>query len=95
MSAGMEAYLKRTAALKTQMLSPEDSKKLTAFESTGHYDSPEYAVFIRDKLYPQMLCRTKPWPNAVDRALEHMNRKIYIQMQGKSEFVLAQYEDNN
>jgi proline iminopeptidase len=89
MTAGTKAYLKRTAALKEQMLSPEDLAKLNALEAAGSYDSPEYTSLMTDKLYPQMLCRTKPWPNAVDRAFQHLNEKIYVQMQGKSEFVVT------
>jgi proline iminopeptidase len=89
MAAGTKAYLKRTAALKEQMLSPADLAKLNALEAKGEYDLPEYTSIMNDKLYPQMLCRTKPWPNAVDRAQQHMNEKIYVQMQGKSEFVVT------
>ncbi len=89
MSAGTKAYLKRTQELKVQMLSPEDLARLTALENAGDYDSPEYVAIVKGKLYHQMLCRTKPWPNAVDRAHQHMNVKIYEQMQGKSEFVVT------
>ena len=36
-----------------------------------------------------MLCRTHPWPEPVSRAFRHLNEKIYVQMQGKSEFLVT------
>jgi proline iminopeptidase len=89
MTAGTRAYLKRTAALKEQMLSLADRAQLDELETRQDYDSPEYTALMMDKLYPQVICRTKPWPNAVDRAFQHMNEEIYNQMQGKSEFVVT------
>jgi proline iminopeptidase len=89
MAASTASYLKRTATLKEQMLSSEDLARLNALEAAGDYDNPEYEAMMMNKLYPQMICRTKPWPNAVDRAFSHLNEKIYVQMQGKSEFVVT------
>jgi len=89
MTAGTTAYLKRTAALKEQMLSPADLARLNELEARQEYDSPEYTALMMEKLYPQMICRTKPWPNAVDRAFQHANEVIYNHMQGKSEFVVT------
>jgi proline iminopeptidase len=87
MTASTKDMMRRTAELKVQMLSPEDLAKLTAMENAGDYDSPEYVAIVKGKLYHQVLCRTKPWPNAVERAHQHMNEKIYVQMWGKSEFI--------
>lgn len=89
MAAGTRAYLKRTAALKEQMLSPVDRARLDELGARQEYDSPEYTALMMEKLYPQMLCRIKPWPNAVDRAFQHANEVIYNHMQGKSEFVVT------
>jgi proline iminopeptidase len=86
MTASAQDVMRRTGKLKAQMLSQEDITKLNKLENAGSYDSPEYVAIVEGKLYHQMLCRTKPWPNAVDRALQHMNEQIYSQMWGKSEF---------
>ena len=88
MTAGTQAYLKRTAALK-QLLSPESLAKLTALEAKEDYDNPEYERLMMEELYPKMICRTKPWPEPADRAFRHANQKIYVQMQGKSEFLVT------
>lgn len=89
MTAGIQAYLKRTAALKVQLLPPASLARLQALEARADYDSPEYEKIMMDELYPQMICRLKPWPEPVTRALRHANMKIYVQMQGKSEFLVT------
>jgi proline iminopeptidase len=89
MVAGTKAYLKRTAALKVQMLPPASLARLQALDARQDYDSPEYEKIMMDELYPQMICRLKPWPEPVTRAFRHSNQKIYVQMQGKSEFLVT------
>jgi len=88
MTAGTQSYLKRTAALK-QLLSPEKLAQLTTLEAKEDYDNPEYERLMMEELYPKMICRIKPWPEPVDRAFRHANQKIYVQMQGKSEFLVT------
>ena len=88
MSAGVQSALKRSAAIKLQL--PHDTlARLDALEAKQAYDSPEYQKIMMEDLYPKMLCRTKPWPEPVMRALRHANDKIYNFMQGKSEFVVT------
>jgi proline iminopeptidase len=86
MTAGTQAYLKRTAALKAQLLSAELLKEFNTLVAAKDYDNPAYIRIVMENLYPQMLCRLKPWPEPVSRAFRHANEKIYNQMQGKSEF---------
>ncbi len=83
MTAGIQSYLKRTAALKLQLLSPGSLARLTTLEAKEDYDSPEYEKIMMEELYPQMICRLQPWPEPVMRAFRHANLKIYNQMQGK------------
>jgi proline iminopeptidase len=89
MTAGTQAYLKRTAALKEGLLSPDKLAQLNALEAKQDYDNPAYDKIMMEDLYPKMLCRTQPWPEPLTRALSRMNQKIYNQMQGKSEFVVT------
>jgi proline iminopeptidase len=88
MTAGTKAYLKRTAALKLQ-LPPSTLARLNALEAKQDYDSPEYEKIMMEDLYPKMICRTHPWPESVNRAFRHANQTIYVQMQGKSEFLVT------
>src|SRR6202790_4302847 len=67
MTAGTQAYLKRTAALKLQL--PTDTlARLTVLDARQDYDSPEYQKIMMDDLYPKMICRIQPWPEPVTRA---------------------------
>jgi proline iminopeptidase len=88
MTAGIKAYLKHAEALKG-LLPPASRKRLDALEAKQDYDSPEYQSIMMDEVYPQMICRTRPWPDSVTRAFRHANEKIYVQMQGKSEFLVT------
>ncbi|MCU1251659.1 MAG: fpaP [Edaphobacter sp.] len=89
MTAGTHSYLKRTAALKQNLLSPEKFAQLNALEAKQDYDNPAYEKIMMEDLYPQMICRTHPWPEPLTRAFRHLNDKIYNQMQGKSEFLVT------
>jgi proline iminopeptidase len=88
MTAGTQAYLKRTASIK-QQLPPETLARLNALEATQDYDNPEYDKIMMEDLYPKMICRIQPWPEPLSRAFRLANQKIYNQMQGKSEFVVT------
>ncbi len=88
MTAGTQAYLKRTAFLKNQLPAPTLAR-LLPLESREDYDSPEYQKIMMDDLYPRVICRIKPWPEPVSRAFRHANDRIYHFMQGKSEFLVT------
>lgn len=88
MTAGMKAYLKRTASIKLQ-LPPDKLAQLTALEAKEDYDSPAYQKIMMEDLYPKMICRIQPWPEPITRAFRHSNQTIYNVMQGKSEFLVT------
>ena len=50
---------------------------------------PTITASSKGILYPQMICRTVPWPEPVTRSIGKFNLKIYEQMQGKSEFLVT------
>jgi proline iminopeptidase len=86
MSAGIQSALKRSASLKKQLLTAEQAARLDALAAANDYENPDYEKIVTEHLYPNMLCRTHPWPEPVSRAFRLANQKIYNQMQGKSEF---------
>jgi proline iminopeptidase len=88
MAAGIEAFLKSISWWKLQ-LQPATRARLQELEAKQDYDSPDYERIMMEEVYPRMICRIKPWPNSVDRAFRHANEKIYVQMQGKSEFLVT------
>jgi proline iminopeptidase len=87
MSAGIRSVLKHLDVIKHQLPAPVLAK-LVALEARGAYDAPEYEEIMMTHLYPKVICRIQPWPEAVTRAFTRANQKIYNRMQGKSEFVI-------
>ncbi|MBB5056716.1 proline iminopeptidase [Granulicella aggregans] len=88
MTAGIQAYLGRLDYLKG-LLGPESRERLEILDAARDYDNPEYERIMMEELYPQVICRTKPWPEPVTRAFREANLAIYNEMQGKSEFVVT------
>ncbi len=88
MTAGIQAYLARLDHLKS-LLSDTSRAELDRLEAAEDYDAPEYQRIMMEELYPQTICRTKPWPEPVTRAFRDANLAIYNEMQGKSEFVVT------
>jgi proline iminopeptidase len=88
MTASIDSLLRHLAKIK-QQLPAATQAKLAALEAREAYDSPEYEQIMMEELYPQVVCRTAPWPDAVNRAFRRVNPKVYNQMQGKSEFVVT------
>ena len=88
MSAGIQSFLKRINWWKGQL--PADVQaRLQKLDAMQDYDSPDYQNLMMEEVYPRMICRNKPWPEPVTRAFRHANEKLYVQMQGKSEFLVT------
>ncbi len=88
MAASADSFLKHVVKYK-KLLSEDKAKRLDRIEASGNYDDPDYGQIMMEDLYPVMLCRTKPWPEPLTRAMRHANYKIYELMQGKSEFLVT------
>jgi proline iminopeptidase len=88
MTAGIQAYLGRLDYLKG-LLGAESRAELERLEAAEDYDNPEYQRIMMEELYPQCICRTKPWPEPVTRAFRDASLNVYNEMQGKSEFVVT------
>jgi proline iminopeptidase len=53
-------------------------------EAAKDYENPAYTRIVMEELYPQMICRLKPWPESLTRAFRLGNEKIYNQMQARA-----------
>jgi proline iminopeptidase len=87
MTAGIQSVLRHLETIKKQ-LPATVLAQLEDLEARGAYDTPAYEEIMMTYLYPQVICRIQPWPEAVVRAFGRVNKQIYNQMQGKSEFVI-------
>ncbi|TWI65405.1 proline iminopeptidase [Pseudoduganella lurida] len=88
MTAGIGSLLRHLGTIRRQ-LPPATLARLEALERADGYDTPEYQAIMMEQLYPKIICRTVPWPDAVNRAFAHANLQIYNAMQGKNEFVFT------
>ena len=88
MSASVESFLKCADKWK-KTLSPELLAACEKIEAEEDWENPQYEKIMMEELYPKMCCRIQPWPEPWTRALRHVNMKIYVHMQGYSEFVVT------
>jgi len=61
--------------------------EIMRLESAKRYDEPRYMELLIPNFYMQHVLRVPPeqWPEPVNRALAHLNKKVYVLMQGPSE----------
>jgi len=61
--------------------------EILKLEAAKQYEDPRYMELLTPNFYTQHLLRMPPeqWPDPVNRAFAHLNRKVYIPMQGPSE----------
>ena len=61
--------------------------EILKLEAAKQYEDPRYMELLIPNFYTQHLLRMPPeqWPDPVNRAFAHLNKKVYIPMQGPSE----------
>jgi len=66
-------------------------KKIEQFEAEGKTDDPQYMGLLMPNWYTVHILRmpVDQWPNPVNRAIQYLNPKIYVLMQGPSEMGLS------
>jgi proline iminopeptidase len=69
-----------------KQMEPAVVSEIKAIEARGEYESPRYMEILIPNFYQAHVCRLTEWPDAVNRSLNRINRKIYVLMQGPSEF---------
>lgn len=68
---------------------PKILDTIIQIEKAKDFSNPKYMELLIPNFYNFHLCRTLPWPNAVDRAFAHTNPNVYVLMQGPSEFRIS------
>lgn len=76
-------------AKKTLMpaMKPEVLAEILRLEAAKDYDNPRYEELLVSNYYVHHILRMPPtqWPDPVTRTFAHLNKKIYVPMQGPSE----------
>jgi proline iminopeptidase len=76
--------------LRPQM-DPQAVAEIERLEAAGKTDDPRYMALLIPEFYEKHILRMPyaEWPDPVVRAFAHLNQKIYVPMQGPSEFRLS------
>jgi proline iminopeptidase len=87
-TAAVLSPVKHVAELRAAL--PEGVRAiLDKYEKAGQFDASEYQKIMMDQVYTRHLCRLKPWPEPVERALRNINAKVYTYMFGPNEWVVT------
>ncbi len=89
MMSSCPAYGKYAEEVLAKQMDPKVLDSVRAIEARGDFANPKYMELLIPNFYNQHVCRLNPWPDALNRALPHMNGEIYTIMQGPSEFGVA------
>lgn len=86
--ASLPAYDRYADEVLAKRLDPEALKEIRALEAAEDYDNPRYEELLMQEHYTRHVLRMplEQWPEPVQRSFDHLNRDLYLHMQGPSEF---------
>jgi len=88
MMASAKAYEKYAKEVLGPQMPPEVFKEIMDLEAKEDFSNPRYTELVTQYYYTEHILHQplEEWPEFVNRAFLHLNQKIYIYMQGHSEF---------
>ncbi len=87
MMASFPAYNEYAETVLMPAMDQTVLAEIKAYEKAKEYADPRYMELLVEHHYVEHFLRMPPaeWPDPVNRAFKHMNRNVYIPMQGPSE----------
>ncbi|MFL5440367.1 MAG: proline iminopeptidase-family hydrolase [Myxococcales bacterium] len=87
MMASIPAYNEYARTVLMPHMDQKALAEILALEKKGDFENPRYEELLIPNFYEQHILRmpAEQWPDPVVRAFAHLNRKIYVPMQGPSE----------
>jgi proline iminopeptidase len=87
MMSSVPAYNEYAKKTLMPAMNPDVLKEVLRIEEAKDFDNPRYMELLMPNFYAKHLLRMPPdqWPDPVNRSFAHMNKKIYVPMQGPSE----------
>ena len=98
MMASIPAYNEYARTVLMPQMDEKALAEILALEKKGDFENPRYEELLLPNFYEQHILRmpAAQWPDPVVRAFAHLNKKIYVPMQGPSELgasgVLEQWD---
>ena len=91
MMASIPAYNEYAQKVLMAQMDPVALKILRQIEADKKYDDPRYQQLLIPNFYAKHILRmpVEYWPDPVNRAFAHLNKSIYVPMQGPSEMGLS------
>jgi proline iminopeptidase len=79
------------ADVLAKTMDPAVVKEVKDLEAKGEFESPRYMELLIPHFYEKHVLRRPAgeWPDAVNRGFARLNKKVYVLMQGPSEFGLS------
>jgi proline iminopeptidase len=87
MMSSIPAYNEYAKTSLMPAMDPKVLAEILRLEAAKQYDDPRYMELLIPNFYTQHLLRMPPeqWPEPVTRTFAHLNKKVYLPMQGPSE----------
>ena len=87
MMASIPAYNEYAETVLMPTMDQTVLAEIKEYEKTGDYENPRYMELIFEHHYVEHFLRMPltEWPDPVNRAFKHLNKAVYIPMQGPSE----------
>ena len=88
MMSSAPEYGKYAEEVLGPQMAPEVLKEIKELEAKEDYANPRYTELLMTHYYSKHALRLplEEWPKSVELAFQHLNPKIYLYMQGPSEF---------
>lgn len=88
MMASLPAYDQYANEVLAERFDPEALAEIRALEAAGDFANPRYEELLMAEHYTRHFLRmpADQWPDPVLRTFKHLNKHIYVMMQGPSEF---------
>lgn len=88
MMASAPEYNKYAEQVLGPQLNPKVFNQIKEFEKNKDYTNPKYMDLLMNFYYTEHILRfpVAQWPESINRAFKHLNPKVYVYMQGPSEF---------
>lgn len=88
MVASAPEYTKYANEVLGPKMDPMVLKEIKDMEANQDFNNPRYSELLMQHYYTEHILRkpVEKWPKSVDLFFKHLNSKIYVYMQGHSEF---------
>lgn len=87
-TGSVESYVNYLNFLRTKL--PQNIQEtLKFYEDKEDFSNPEYEKIMFEEVYTHHLCRITPWPDSLLRTFAHLNKQVYLTIQGPNEFVVT------